>query len=48
MKFSNGRKLTVMSLVFMAIALGVAIFGDSEIVACTALIISSLEDSHEV
>ena len=43
MKFSNGKKLTVMSLVFIALTLYIAFFGSGSLtLACTALILAEL------
>ena len=48
MRFSNGKRLTVMSLLFLGYALYTAFTGGDIELACTALILSGLENSDEV
>lgn len=47
MKFSKGSRLTGLSIIFMVVAVYMAFTGDT-VVACTALILSRLEDYDEI
>jgi len=47
MKFSNGKKQTVMSIIFLVLAVVTLFTDSSEIVTVGALLLSSLEQADE-